>query len=267
MYALMEDLPGGDPLLFPGVKPVKNSIAIMQPYFLPYLGYFQLINAVNTFVVYDNIKYTKKGWINRNRMLLNGRDALFTIPLASSSDYLPVNQKFLASDYSHFKDKTLERIKAAYRKAPYFGTIYPVMEMIFSYGNRNLFDFIFYSIRVILDLLEVKTRLVISSSLPVGEDNKGVDKVLAICNTLRASTYINPIGGVELYTGKEFRDCGINLYFHNMQVVPYDQDTNNFISHLSIMDVLMYNSLEQVKRMLQQYALVVPADGNERPEC
>lgn len=259
MFARTEDLPA-NPLPFSVVDPVAHRIAIMQPYFLPYLGYFQLIKAVNIFVVYDNIKYTKKGWINRNRILLDGKDALFTIPLAGSSDFLPVNQKHIASDYDSKKVKMLARIRYAYKKAPYFASVFPVIERIFNYNSRNLFDFIFYSIRVILELLDINTTLVVSSTLLIDHQYKGVNKVLAICNSLHADTYINPIGGIRLYTGKEFKDCGINLYFHYMNIVPYAQASGTFISHLSIIDVLMYNSPEQVNKMLEQYTLIEPGD-------
>lgn len=262
MFALTEDLPL-NPLPLSGLNPVAHKIAVMQPYFLPYLGYFQLIKAVNIFVVYDNIKYTKKGWINRNRILLDGRDILFTIPLAGSSDFLPVNEKHIAGDYDNQKIKMLARIQQAYRKAPYFKDIFPIVERIFNYNSRNLFDFIFYSIQAILDLLSIKTSLVVSSTLLIDHQYKGVDKVIAICNSLQADTYINPIGGICLYTGKEFKDSGIDLYFHHMDVVPYKQAAGTFISHLSIIDVLMYNSLEQVNTMLGQYTLIEPGNtGN-----
>lgn len=249
-----------EPALLPGLEPAVNRIAIMQPYFLPYLGYFQLIKAVDVFVIYDNIKYTKKGWINRNRILLNGRDTLFTIPLAGSSDFLPINQKFIAADFESRRSHTLARIQEAYRKAPQFDNIYPVIERIFHDNSRNLFNFIYNSIREVLRVLGISTTLVVSSSLEVDHQSKGVHKVLAICNSLHAHTYINPIGGVELYTGKEFRDYGINLYFHNMNVVPYSQAADEFVSHLSIVDVLMYNSPEQVNALLDQYKLLEPAD-------
>lgn len=259
MCALMPD-PTDGPASLTGPRPPVNKIAIMQPYFLPYLGYFQLIKAVNVFVVYDNIKYTKKGWINRNRMLVDGKDVLFTIPLAASSDFLPVNEKYIAGDYPARKEKILAKIQQAYRKAPYCKAIFPVIEMIFNYNSRNLFDFVFNSIQKILELLKIQTELVISSTLAVDHASRGMDKVIAICKHLQAANYINPIGGISLYTGKEFKESGINLYFHNMNVVPYYQDAHPFVSHLSIMDVLMYNNLERVHEMLEQYKLLEPAD-------
>ena len=95
------------------------KLAIMQPYFLPYIGYFQLIAAVDQFIVYDNIKYTKKGWINRNRLLQNGTDTVFSIPLSKDSDALDIRERQIAADFR--RDKLLKQIAEAYRKAPYFG--------------------------------------------------------------------------------------------------------------------------------------------------
>ncbi len=113
---------------------------------------------------------------------------------------------------------------------------------------------------MMVGLLQINTPLIVSSTLPVDSETRGNQKVLAICQSLEATTYINPIGGIGLYTGKEFKDHGINLFFHNMTVVPYNQAGNNFISHLSIIDVLMYNSPETINEMLNQYKLLEPAD-------
>ncbi len=227
----------------------------MQPYFLPYLGYYQLINAVDIFVIYDNIEFTRKGWINRNRFLLNGKDKTFTLPLKSSSDYLCVNQKFLADNFTEEKVKILNRIKNTYRRSPYFDLIYPVLENIFSYENKNLFDFIYNSLERILDLLRISTRIVISSTLEIDHSVKAANKVLAICRALNAATYINPIGGITLYEKDHFMKNGITLRFHKMNEIKYPQQTDNFISHLSIIDVLMNNSPDQVIEMLHQYTL------------
>ncbi len=96
------------------------KVAIMQPYFLPYIGYFQLINAVDKFVIYDNIEFTKKGWINRNRILVNGKDEFISLPITKASDFLHANQRYLASNFENEKNKILRKIKESYRKAPYF---------------------------------------------------------------------------------------------------------------------------------------------------
>jgi hypothetical protein len=234
------------------------KIAIMQPYFFPYLGYFQLIKAVDIFVVYDNIKYTKKGWINRNRILLHGKDVLFTIPLVKSSDFLTVKEKFISAEFNAGKEKILAQIRGAYCKAPYFEETYPVLESAFSYQNKNLFDFVFNSVITVLGLLAINTKIVISSSLPIDHELRASSKVIAICNHFQATTYINLIGGTTLYTGKEFAEHGIDLRFHNLIVTPYNQAAKSFMSHLSIIDVLMYNGRQRATAMLEQYQLLEP---------
>ncbi len=94
------------------------KIAIMQPYFVPYLGYFQLISAVDKFVVYDNIEYTKKGWINRNRILINNKDSMLTINLKKSSDFDNVINKEISNEFN--RKKVLNKIKTSYKNAPFF---------------------------------------------------------------------------------------------------------------------------------------------------
>ncbi|HVX48509.1 MAG TPA: WbqC family protein [Chitinophagaceae bacterium] len=232
------------------------NVAIMQPYFLPYLGYFQLIKAADIFVFYDNIQYTKKGWINRNRILLDNKDVLFSIPLEKSSDFLNVNEKYISCVFDKEREKILGQIQSAYKRSPYFKCVYPVVEDIFRDGNKNLFDFIFHSIIVMLELMQLKTKVIVSSALGINDNLKGAKKVLAICKCLHADTYINPIGGTELYSRDEFKQQGVNLYFHNMIVTPYPQPTKKFISHLSVIDVLMHNSTDQVNQMLQRYELL-----------
>lgn len=118
----------------------------MQPYFLPYIGYWQLIGAADAFVVYDNIKYTKKGWINRNRFLLNGKEALFSLPLRKDSDFLDVNQRYLADSFD--REDLINRLREAYRKAPEHTAFMPVLEDIIRCPSSNLFDYILSLIHI-----------------------------------------------------------------------------------------------------------------------
>src|SRR5688572_25515943 len=129
--------------------------AIMQPYLFPYIGYFQLIAAVDKFVVYDNIKFTKKGWINRNRILVNGKDEYISIPLKRDSDFLDVDQRFLADSFNAEKEKLLRKIVASYKKAPFFNETYPVVEEVFNYTDKNLFSFVYNSLIKICSALGI----------------------------------------------------------------------------------------------------------------
>jgi hypothetical protein len=168
-----------------------NKVAIMQPYFLPYIGYWQLINSVDTFVVYDNIEFTKKGWFNRNRILEMGRDKLFTVPVKKDSDYLPVIERYRSDDSDAEIARTLRIIQNIYRKAPCYAAVYPVIEECFLAPERNLFGYIYNSIQVICNYLEIATTIVVSSTVPIDHSLKAEKKVMALCKALHAETYIN----------------------------------------------------------------------------
>lgn len=231
------------------------KVAIMQPYFLPYIGYFQLIGAVDLFILYDNIKYTKKGWINRNRMLQNGTDVMFSLPLKSASDLLNVCDRELALQFN--RKKLLSQINGAYRRAPCFAQTYPLIEKIVMYEEQNLFKFIQNSITKICEHLGVTTKIQISSTIAIGHDLKGQDKVLAFCAAIGASTYINAIGGLELYSRDLFRTRGIALKFIQARPFEYAQFGNAFVPWLSIIDVLMFNPLVAVRKCVaSNYELI-----------
>ena len=216
----------------------------MQPYFFPYIGYFQLMNIVDEFVVYDNIQYTKKGWINRNRILLNGKEQFLTIPLKKGSDFLHVKDRKLSENWDSDRVHIINRIKASYSKAPFFKDVFPLIEDCLMYKNNNLFDFVFYSITSIKNYLNISTKLIISSNLTIDHNLKSEDKVISICKFKNAFIYINPIGGQQLYNSKKFNDNGINLSFLKANIFEYKQFNNKFIPFLSMIDVLMFNSKE-----------------------
>lgn len=218
------------------------KLAIMQPYFLPYIGYWQLIAAVDEFVVYDNIKYTKKGWINRNRFLRNGVEDTFSLPLRKDSDFLDVNQRFLADSFD--REDLLNRFREAYRKAPEFSSVMPLLEGIIRNPVSNLFDYIFGSIQSVCEFLGIRTPFVVSSTIACDHSLKAAARVQVICKAHGADTYMNPVGGIELYSKEDFAAQGIDLKFLTALPFEYQQSGNPFVPWLSIIDVLMFNSKE-----------------------
>lgn len=231
------------------------KIAIMQPYYFPYIGYFQLINAVDEFVIYDNIEFTKKGWINRNRILVNGTDAVVSLPIKKDSDYLNVNERFLADTWDIERKKMLNRITESYRKAPYFKETYEVLEKCILYEDRNLFKFILHSVQTVMQYLKIDTKLVVSSSVPIDHQVKSNEKVMAICKERGADIYINPIGGLELYDKEIFKKNNLKLQFQKANNITYSQFNNEFIPWLSIIDVMMFNNIEEMQSKLEAYSL------------
>jgi hypothetical protein len=232
-----------------------KKIAIMQPYFFPYIGYFQLINSVDEFIVYDNIEFTKKGWINRNRILVNGVDCYISLPLKKDSDYLFVKERFLADTWHIDRKKIINRIAESYRKAPFYKETYDILERCIMFEERNLFNFIFHSLQQLLNHLQIDTKITISSTIPINDELKSEEKVIAICNQQRAEVYINPIGGVVLYNKDRFVSQKIELKFQKSNYITYKQYDNQFVPWLSIIDVMMFNSKDEITFFLNDYTI------------
>jgi hypothetical protein len=229
------------------------KVGIMQPYFLPYIGYFQLIQAVDVFVLYDNIKYTKKGWINRNRYLANGQEKAFSLPLKKDSDSLDIRDRVLASDFN--PKKTLNGISEAYRKAPYYQSGMAILQEIFSHEDRNLFSFTHHAVVKTCQHLGIDTSIVISSQVPADHTLAGEQRVIAICQKLGADSYINPPGGRALYSADNFKEKNIQLKFIDPALCPYPQLTNQFVAGLSIIDVIMNNDQQMLTELLSHYSI------------
>lgn len=228
------------------------KLGIMQPYFLPYLGYWQLINAVDTYVVYDDVAYIKGGWINRNNFLVQGNSKLFTFSLDGASSYKLINEISVKDDFSNFR----KMLQYNYTKAPFFNECMEIIETIISYDKSNLGKFLYNSIMVVSDYLNFNTKIILSSEIQKDNSLKGKDKVIHICKLFEADEYYNAIGGQELYDKKEFLQNNIKLSFVKTNMKPYKQFKNEFVPGLSILDILMFNSKEQVNELLLDYDLV-----------
>lgn len=231
------------------------TLAIMQPYLFPYIGYWQLINAVDTFVIYDNIQFSKKGWFHRNNFLINDKKTLFTIPLKKDSDTLDVDDRYLSDDSEKQINKIVAQIKNSYKKSPYYNDVFPLIEAVLTNQEKNLFSYIFYSIRMICDYLDIDTKVVKSSTVDIDHNFRSQDKVIAINKSLNSTKYINPIGGIALYDKSSFNKEAIELQFLESEVPTYRQFNDEFIPYLSIIDVMMFNSKEEIKNMLEKYKL------------
>ena len=232
-----------------------KRIGIMQPYFFPYIGYFQLINFVDEFVIYDNIEYVKKGWINRNRILSRDGDRTITLPIKKGSDYCNIVDRDLSDNWDRDRKKLLNLIRSSYQKAPFFEETYEVIEECLMGNDTNLFEFLFNSIKNINNYLNINTPVTISSSLTVDHSLKCQDKVISICKSLEADVYINSIGGADLYDREEFFKNKICLHFIDSLPITYKQFDLNHSPRLSIIDVMMFNSKGTIREYLSSYHL------------
>ncbi len=224
-------------------------VGIMQPYFLPYIGYFQLLNYCDTFLIYDDIKYTKKGWISRNRFQQNGEVRTFSLNLKSASDYLEIRERELAADFDRLK--MIRSIEAAYRKAPYFEEMINFLRPIVLFESNNLFSYLENSIYMACQYLGITSKIIKTSELEIEAGLRGQERVLEFCNQLGAKQYINPIGGLDLYNHVSFDNRGIELKFIKSRLSPYSQGNSGFVPALSIVDQIAFCGSEQMKSELE----------------
>lgn len=236
------------------------KVGIMQPYFFPYIGYWQLIKAVDRYVVFDDVNYRKKGWIHKNNILMNGEAKPITLKLAKVSQNKKINEIEIEKD-AVYNVKMLKTIKESYSKAPYVDDIMLLLEKVITQKEENLAKYLLYSITEVCKYLDIRTEILLSSVLRKDERLKGQEKIIEICKILSADQYVNASGGISLYSSPDFQSNDISLKFIRTGDISYRQkDAKDFVPNLSIIDVLMYNSPEQVNSMLDNYVFVQISD-------
>ncbi len=227
------------------------KLAIMQPYFLPYIGYFQLLAAVDKFVVFDDVHYINRGWINRNRLLLNGQAHTFTVPLRAASQNKLIYEIELADD-DRWRDKLLRTLHQAYCKTPYYGQVSGLFDRVINYSTRQLDEFLLNSLREVTNYLALDVEIVKTSKIYDNVQLKGQERILDICRQEQTDIYINAIGGIELYDRDRFAQHAVSLRFLKSKPISYAQGKFEHLAWLSILDVIMFNSPISIRAFLSE---------------
>lgn len=240
--------------LLPGNNKLNKTAAIMQPYIFPYIGYYQLIYACDVFVFYDDVNFIKRGFVNRNNILVNGHAKRFTISLKDASQNKKINELFLLDK----NDKLLKTISQSYRKAPYFSDVYPLIEDVLSTNDNNLAKVASRSVLTVFDYLGLTNcnEFIYSSDLNYNRELSAAEKLIDICSITSSDKYINSIGGRDLYQREDFSKHGIELRFIKKKEFSYKQGSSEFVDNLSMIDVMMYNGKEQIVKFLSEYEII-----------
>jgi hypothetical protein len=254
------------------------KLAVMQPYFFPYLGYYQAIYAVDKYILYDNLTYIKQGWMNRNKFLIvKGEPAYFIVEVKKRSRSKKIYDIELVDDNS-WRSKILNSILLNYKKRPFFDEIYPVVEDVVNSEVRFLTELNSRSIIKVSNYLDIKTEISTDSgkyvelenrlrnveleisalfpSIMLANPKKKVIRLIEICRMEGAEIFINAFGGRTLYDKHDFQQHGIKLFFIQTDKYSYQQSTDKFFPDLSIIDVLMNCGKEGTKELLKKYSLV-----------
>lgn len=229
----------------------------MQPYLFPYIGYFQLIKEADLFIVYDDVQWIKGGWINRNRITENGSARFITLPIKPDSHTKYINERYFSLTFERDKSEIKNIIQKEYCEAPFFSEVMKLLDEIFLFNDRNAATFVTHTIKVLCEYLEIKTPIILSSEIGGRENNLSAqDRVIDVVVAVGGKSYVNAIGGINLYNKDSFLDNGIELSFIKPRLTNYPQKTKDFIPGLSIIDVIMFNSKRQLKEILSKYEII-----------
>jgi hypothetical protein len=242
-------------------------VSIMQPYFFPYVGYFQLIAQSDIFVFYDDVQFIQRGWVNRNRILRDGQACWVTLPVVGVREHYnyAINERRYRLDQADIS-RLLRQIEAAYRKAPRFREIFPLMHEIMEFRDANIAAFNVNLISRIVAHLGLRARLLLSSEISKDDQLIGQDRIIAMCKRLGATRYVNAIGGVGLYQAERFKREGLDLRFLEVGTSIYPEHRQHGIPFLSIIHTLMFSSVEVIAGMLNDCRLV-RFDGIPSSSC
>jgi len=226
--------------------------AIMQPYFFPYIGYYQLAYEVEKFIFLDDVNFIKKGFINSNSILLQGKRHDFSIPVLKVSQNRHISDHFYAGEFGSF----LKTLESGYKKAPFFLDVWPMVEAVITDADNNVAAKNALSVTSVFSYLGLERNFEFSSRTRFAEPFKGQDRIIALCDELKIDRYRNSIGGRQLYSHDAFANKGIELKFIQSRCEEYPQPSTGFVKNLSIIDALMNISKSDLKAMLCQYELV-----------
>jgi len=234
------------------------KLAANQPYLFPYIGYFQLIRAVDVFVIYDDVNFIRQGWINRNRILLDGQPRLFSVPIADESSFREIRKTVVSSgEYPRWRKGFFGTLEHAYRRATYYAAVMSLLDGVFTESVSTIGELARSSMLSVCAYLGIDTQIRESSSMYGNRDLHKADRLYDICRREGADTYVNSIGGTELYSREEFARHGISLKFLRPRDIVYGQFPGKpFVRNLSIIDVMMFNSVSDIRLMLDQYDLI-----------
>lgn len=243
------------------------KLALMQPYLFPYLGYFQLVAAVDRFVFYDDVNYIKNGWINRNRVCDDdGTPRWLTVPLRDASPFEPI-ATVRTQPAAAWRRKLLESLRHRYRRAPHYAAVAALVEDVFAGDDPLIADLARASVVRCAEYIGLQTAFVASSNGYGNSAMKGSERVLDICRRESAGEYWNLPGGRTLYDTAAFAGQGIGLRFVEPRLPAYAQGRHDFVAGLSIIDVLMHNAPEAVRAQLCAAVPQAQAQAQAEASC
>lgn len=235
------------------------KLAIMQPYFFPYIGYFSLIEYADKFVFFDTPQYISRGWINRNRILtLNGEPTYITVPVEKAPQETPIRE-IMIDNSKDWRGRIYGQLSAYKRRAPRYSITEAIVhDVLDGFKGNGLSELSIRTVKMMSDILGLKCEYGIFSGMKenIVEVKKPDEWALEISKALEADVYVNPPGGMSFFDRDKYRNAGIEIKFLQSNLRPYRQRIGQWVPALSVIDVLMFCDEREVTDMLKDYALL-----------
>ena len=231
------------------------KLAIMQPYFLPYIGYFQLISAVDEFVILDDVNFIKGGWINRNRILLDGKEKYITKPVNGASQNKKINElRFV--DNPEERINMMRTISYAFRHSCYFPSFEPLIRDIILDPHLSLPEYLEYSISNVCNMLGIDTKISRSSSFRGSVHSCGQAGIIELCKLRGCDNYFNAIGGLKIYDKTAFNDSNIELRFLKTDYERMEKISTSEHLDYSILEIMADHNENTIKQLLSCFIII-----------
>jgi hypothetical protein len=234
------------------------KLAIMQPYFLPYIGYFQLINAVDEFILFDTPQFIRHGWIERNRILNQKGEPIYVkVPLKKHNRGTPIKD-IIVNNSENWKEKILAQLVTYKKKAPHYWKVIALIKTIFEFESDSIVEINHNALLKVCEYLKIDTPISIWSKMDIEIDpvNAPDEWALNICKALNADIYYNPVGGASFFDKNKYERAGIEIKFLEMIPNPYKQFSNHFVPFLSIIDVMMFCEPGEINNSLNTFNFI-----------
>lgn len=233
---------------------LKNKvISIMQPTYFPWIGYFHLISLVDIFVIYNDTQLVKRSWQTRNRIKTSNGELFLTIPIKKTNarDELKIKNAEINYSNTDWRYKHLMSIKHAYKRAPFFESIFPIIEEFYKELPKYLVDLTIPIIFKILDLLRIKTKIILSDQIKF--NGKKDEALISICKNLSAKKYLSVKGSMDYILAEKnlFKNNEIDLEWHNFKHPKYKQLHGDFIPKMGIIDILFNVGIDQTALIIK----------------
>ena len=226
----------------------EKTVVIHQPDFMPYLGFFDRLLKADIYVIFDNVQYTRRAWMNRDKIKTKKGEGWLTVSTQKAPQDTPINRILLAE--GSWREDNLNLLRTNYRNSPFFHEIMPSIEELYKFPGTRMMDFNLASIQMLMQFFDIQIETVLASSLePQGKNNT---MIIDIMKKLGYSRYLSGVGARDYFVPELYEQAGIEVIWQDFKHPVYPQQYDGFIPYLSSIDLLFNCGIKHSRLILRE---------------